>query len=84
MSKVITKIIKDGNSMAVRIPKSVLDISGIHGSVELRAKKGSILVSKANHPRSDWESKLKSDVQLTRDKELAEWDSTISDGLDNV
>ena len=40
-----TSIIKIGNSKGVRIPKALLEISGIDGEVELSLRNGSIIIS---------------------------------------
>jgi len=39
-----TNIVSIGNSQGVRIPKPILEESGLSGSVELKAKKGEIRI----------------------------------------
>ncbi len=52
----ITTIISIGNSRGIRIPKLLLEESGVSGEVELKAKKGEIKIvplkrqKKANNP----------------------------------
>lgn len=49
-----TKIVRIGNSQGVRIPKPLLDRSGLSGEVELIARDGMVLVRAAAHPRAQW------------------------------
>ena len=41
MTGISTKLVKDGNSIAVRLPKTLLAMSSIEGSVKLEAQKRS-------------------------------------------
>lgn len=50
-----TRIVRIGNSQGVRIPKPLLEEAGIEGEVELRVRKGSIVIEPASRPRSGWE-----------------------------
>ena len=47
--------IKIGNSQGVRIPKVLLQESGLSGQLELRAEAGRIVIERAKHPREGWE-----------------------------
>ena len=49
MVSITTKLIKDGNSVAVRLPKTVLAMSGLHGEVQLEVEKGQVTLRQA-HP----------------------------------
>ena len=80
---IVTKLIKDGNSTAVRLPKTLLDMSGLSGVVELKASKGSITVSKVSGPRANWAKKIQESNTTTTDKELSDWDTTLRDGLED-
>lgn len=87
MTTITTKLIKDGNSMAVRLPKALLEMSGLHGRVELQAGKNQILIKVASHPRADWEARI-ADTSLAQgamaaDHELKDWDSVLNDGLED-
>jgi antitoxin MazE len=50
-----TRIIRIGNSQGVRIPKSLLEDSGIGEEVELKAECGQIVIRSAGLARSGWE-----------------------------
>ena len=39
-----TKIIRIGNSQGIRIPKVLLELTGLEGEVELRAENGMLAV----------------------------------------
>ena len=50
-----TRIIRIGNSQGVRIPKPLLEESGIGEEVQLNAERGRIVIRAAEPPRSGWE-----------------------------
>ena len=78
-----TSIVKIGNSQGVRIPKPLLEQSGLRGDVELHVERGEIRIRPAFRPRQGWEEAFKamaneSDDGLL-DEEAArptEWDQT--------
>lgn len=87
MSTIQAKLIKDGNSVAIRLPKVLLEMSGLTESVELEAKKGKITVTQSKAPRAGWEAKI---IQISSrpnamqpDPELEDWDVTLTDGIDD-
>lgn len=49
-----SKLISIGNSQGIRIPKPILEQSGLSGEVELVARKGLLLVRPASRPRASW------------------------------
>lgn len=49
-----TRIVRIGNSQGVRIPKVLLEESGLDGQVELRVTSGGILIERASQPRAGW------------------------------
>ena len=49
------QIIQIGNSQGVRIPKVLLEESGVAGEVELEACSEGILIRNLNKPRSSWD-----------------------------
>lgn len=92
MTTITTKLVKDGNSTAVRLTKDVLEMSGLNGDIQLSVEKGLVMLRplKAKKPRADWTAQiakvLAEDPQaLKRDEELAEWEEeTVADGLDDI
>lgn len=49
------RIIRIGNSQGVRIPKPLLDQSGLGEEVEIEAGDRQIIIRSADHPRRGWE-----------------------------
>lgn len=83
-----TKVVKIGNSRGIRIPKSVIDESGLKSEVELEVINGQIIIKSISQNRDSWDSAFKKmaknrdDIlfdsstlteQSTWDKEEWEW-----------
>lgn len=49
-----TRIVRIGNSRGVRIPKLLLDQSGLEGEVDINAENGSLLIRPVRKPRAGW------------------------------
>ena len=49
-----TRIVRIGNSQSVRIPKPLLEQTGLHGEVEISAEDGSLVIRSAKKPREGW------------------------------
>jgi antitoxin component of MazEF toxin-antitoxin module len=64
MTMITTKLVKDGNSMAVRLSKPVLAMSGLSGDLEVEVRKGQITISSRRSPRADWRDAIKRDLQV--------------------
>jgi len=81
-----TKLVKDGNSIAVRLPKSVLALSGLTDSVQMEVKRGQVILRSTPSPRSGWKKQIAhvaaaSPAALLPDQELNDWEVTSNDGL---
>lgn len=63
----ITTIISIGNSKGIRIPKLMLEESGIGKDVELKAKKGEIRIMPVSNRKATLESLLLSEKVLAAD-----------------
>lgn len=87
MPKLITHLVKDGNSMAVRLPKTLLEMSNLHGEITLEAKRGQIVMRNSKNPRSKWGEHIARIAQQQKhmpdDKELSDWETTTADGVEN-
>lgn len=83
-----TKVVKIGNSRGIRIPKSIIDESGLKNEVELEVINGQIIIKSLFQNRDSWDSAFKKmaknrdDIlldtntlaeQSTWDKEEWEW-----------
>lgn len=51
-----THIVKIGNSQGVRIPKALLEQSGLQGEVVLEVADDSIIIRPLQKPREEWEA----------------------------
>ena len=68
----ITNIIKIGNSKGIRLPKNVLEESGIEKNVELKVKKGEIKIVPAARRKL-------SDTLLSEGSLAADWNRKEED-----
>lgn len=65
-----SRIIKIGNSQGIRIPKALLDQTGLQEEVELEADAGQIIIRPVEHPRAGWEEQFRAMAQAGDDKLL--------------
>ena len=79
-----TKLIRIGNSKGVRIPKPLIEQSGLSEEIELTVKDNEIVLRSADGPRKNWDQAFqkmaeKGDDQLL-DEDFAdasnEWDES--------
>lgn len=49
-----TRIVRIGNSQGIRIPKPLLDQTGLKGEVELEVQDQQIIIRPAEYPRKGW------------------------------
>ena len=55
-----TRIVKIGNSQGVRIPKVILEQSGIEDEVEIKTQNGNIILFPTKQQRHDWDEAFRS------------------------
>ncbi len=48
------RIVKIGNSQGIRLPKPILEQTGIMDDVELEVLENQIIIRALSHPRSSW------------------------------
>jgi antitoxin MazE len=53
------RVVKIGNSQGIRIPKPLLDQTGIMDDVELEVEKNQIIIRPITNPRSGWDNAFK-------------------------
>ncbi|MBN1903699.1 MAG: AbrB/MazE/SpoVT family DNA-binding domain-containing protein [Deltaproteobacteria bacterium] len=70
-------IIKIGNSQGVRIPKPLLDQTGIRDEVELEVEKSQIIIRSISSPRAGWDNAFKAMAQ-NKDDNLLDGNEAIS------
>jgi antitoxin MazE len=54
------RVVKIGNSQGIRIPKPLLEQTGIMDDVELEVEKNQIIIRPITNPRIDWDEAFKS------------------------
>lgn len=88
MAMITTKLVKDGNSMAVRLPKHLLALSGLHGTIEMEVTHEQIILRAVRSPRASWRERIDRVVfdpkSKGSDHDLDAWDITSADGLDET
>ena len=63
-----TQIIQIGNSQGIRIPKVLLEDSGITGNVDLELHPDGILIRNSQKPRSGWNEAFKAMAENEEDE----------------
>lgn len=70
-------IIAIGNSQGIRIPKALLEESGLSGEVELELTKEGLLIRPAKHSRRGWEEAFKNAAEVDDLESSVQTDSTF-------
>ena len=79
-----TKLIRIGNSQGVRIPKPLIEESGLSEEIEMILRDNEIVLRSAEETRKDWEEAFEKMAQQGDDRLLdqeeierpSEWDET--------
>jgi antitoxin MazE len=58
-----TRIVQIGNSQGVRIPKSLLEQTGLNGEVDICAQDDTLVIRPTRKPREGWEEAFKQAAQ---------------------
>jgi antitoxin MazE len=66
------KIIRIGNSQGIRIPKPLLEQTGLSEDVELEVRADEIVIRSARSPRADWAAAFEKMAQAGDDVLLEE------------
>lgn len=75
-------IVKIGNSQGIRIPKPLLDQTGIKDDVELEVDQTRIIIRPISNPRSGWDNAFKVMAQ-NGDDALVNGDDAFSHSWDD-
>jgi len=68
-----TRIVKIGNSQGVRIPKALLEESGLSGEVDMTVRDGTLVIAAASQSRQGWDEAFRQ-MALHGDDELLDGD----------
>jgi antitoxin MazE len=74
-----TRIVRIGNSQGVRIPKPILEQTGLSGEVEIRAEKDAVVIRAPTRPRAGWASAFQEMARRGDDHLLDDVVPTLSD-----
>ncbi len=58
MATIATRIVKIGNSQGIRIPKTLLDQSGLPENVLVEVDRDTLVIRPAKKPREDWDAQF--------------------------
>jgi len=76
------RIVRIGNSRGLRIPKQLLDQTGLGDEVELEVQRDQIVIRAARRPRAGWDEQFRAmaergDDRLLDDEPIpTQWDET--------
>jgi antitoxin MazE len=63
-----TRIVPIGNSKGVRIPKALLEQTGLEGEVEIQARQDSLVIRPGRKPRQGWNKAFREMAQAGDDR----------------
>lgn len=70
------RIVKIGNSQGIRIPKPLLEQTGISDDVELEVKQNQIIIRPVSNPRAGWDDAFEAMAKMG--------DDGIIDEIENI
>ena len=62
------RIVKIGNSQGIRIPKPLIQQTGLTGDVEISIEENCLVIGPATQPRSGWAEAFRSMARVGDDK----------------
>lgn len=72
MTTVRSKIISIGNSQGIRLPKMLLEQSGLSRDVEIEVGRNRLVIQPISEPREGWDESFRAMAQQGHDKLLDE------------
>jgi antitoxin MazE len=75
-----TRLIRIGNSRGIRIPRVVVEQTGLQGELELEVRERQLVVRPTSRPRSGWEIRFREMAQRGNDRPL--WPETSLTSFD--
>jgi antitoxin MazE len=74
-----TRIVPIGNSQGIRIPKPLLDETGLSGEVEISAAEDALVIRPSRKPRSGWAAAFQRMAECGDDALIDELPPSLSD-----
>ncbi len=86
MNAIDATLTTSGNSVAVRLPKELLRMSGLGPKVRLEVKHGKIIISRSANPREGWDDRIKAliDKYGSPSEEFKDFESMESGAVDDL
>lgn len=78
-----TRIIKIGNSHGIRIPKAILQQTGLGDEIDLTVEDSQIILRRAHRPREGWEQRF-AEMAAHGDDALLDGDQTAQSEWDDT
>jgi antitoxin MazE len=75
-----TRLVRIGNSQGIRIPRVVVEQTGLQGELELEVRDRQLVVRPTSHPRAGWEDRFREMAQRRDDRPL--WPETALTSFD--
>ena len=72
-------LIEIGNFRGIRIPKSLLEISGLENEIEMKVQGSSLVLKAPEHPRAHCKEAFAKDTTNELDVEEEEWSAFTND-----
>lgn len=81
MNQINATLTTSGNSVAVRLPKDLLRMSGLGKEVTLEALEGKIIISKATSQRQNWDQRIRELTEKVGDptREFRDMQATVEE-----
>jgi len=77
------RIVKIGNSQGIRIPKPLLEQTGILDDVELEVEQNQIIIRPVSNPRAGWDDAFKAMTKMGDDEIIDEVENISHSWDDN-
>lgn len=77
------RIVKIGNSQGIRIPKPLLEQTGISDDVELEVKQNQIIIRPVSNPRAGWDDAFEAMAKMGDDEIIDEIENISHSWDDN-
>jgi antitoxin MazE len=74
-----TRIVPVGNSRGIRIPKPLLEQTGLSGEVEIEAKDSTLVIRPVHRPRAGWTAAFQEMARQGDDALLDDASPSLSD-----
>jgi len=76
-----TRIVRIGNSQGIRIPKPLLEQTGLQDEVEIKPENGSLVIRPLHQPRTGWTAAFQK-MSSSGDDTLLDEETTIASTWD--